>query len=156
MGKRGAVSSNGKRTKGVSAQVSAGYFPPSDHLNATAIEFWNAVVCDFPVGHFTERDRVALEQYCIAAAAHKSATLILQKEGVRYKDSKGIWHLNPMVAYQRDMNNICAQRETKLRITKTSMISPKSAGRAAQDATDTNRANDGFGGLLFGGSEARQ
>ena len=156
MGKRGSVGSQAKRTKGVAAAVDAGSFPAPDYLSPTALEYWTATVAAFPVGHFTDSDRVLLEQYCEAAATHRNAGLIIQKDGRKYRDDKGVWRRNLAVDDAHQARCDCAMLATKLRITKTSMISPKSAGRAAQDATDTNRANDGFGGLLFGGSEARQ
>lgn len=156
MGKRGAVGISGKRTRGVSADVDANSFPAPDYLSATAKEYWIATVAAFPVGHFTDSDRVLLEQYCEAAATHRNAGLVIQKEGRRYKDMKGVWRSNPMVADQHQSRCDCAMLATKLRITKTSMISPKSAGRAAQDAADVNRVRSDFDGLLFDGSEARQ
>ena len=94
MGKRGAVGPQAKRTKGVAAAVDAGSFPAPDYLSPTALEYWTATVAAFPVGHFTDSDRVLLEQYCEAAATHRNAGLIIQKEGRKYKDDKGIWRRN--------------------------------------------------------------
>lgn len=156
MGKRGAVSQTGKRTKGVAAQVDAYSFLPPDYLSETAKDYWLSTVAAFPVGHFTDSDRILLEQYCEAAANHRNAGLTIQKEGRKYTDAKGVMRPHPAVADQHQARCDCAMLATKLRITKTSMISPKSAGRAAQDATDVNSVNSKFGDLLFGGSGARQ
>lgn len=156
MGKRGSVGSSGKRTKGVAVEVDANSFLPPDYLSKTGKEYWHSTVAAFPVGHFTDSDRILLEQYCEAASAHRNATLAIQREGRRYRDYKGIWRRNLAVDDAHQARCDCAMLATKLRITKTSMITPKSAGRAAQDAADAVSVKNAFDGLLYDGSEARQ
>lgn len=156
MGKRGSVGLSGKRTKGVAAAVDASSFPPPGYLSETAKDYWYSTVASFPVGHFTDSDRVLLEQYCEAAATHRGAGLTMQKEGRKYTDAKGVMRPHPAVADQHQARCDCAMLATKLRITKQATISPKSAGRAAQDAADTNSVKNAFDGLLYDGSEARQ
>ena len=132
-------------------------FPPPIYLTALAKDYWRNVVAAFPGGYFTNADRVLMEQYCEAAALHRSATATLRKEGRRYKDKNGILRKNPAADDQHQARCDCAMLATKLRITKTSMISPKVAGRAAQTATEAAEIEDTFSDLLFGNSEqARQ
>ena len=157
MGKRGPVGQMKKAATGMQVKASPGSFPPPEYLTALAREYWRNMVAAFPGGYFTNADCVLLEQYCEAAALHRNATAILRKEGRRYKDKNGVLRKNPAVDDQHQARCDCAMLATKLRITKTSMISPKVAGRAAQEATDSAEADDTFQDLLFGGPEqARQ
>lgn len=157
MGKRGPVGQIEKAAAGIQTKVSLGYFPPPEYLTALAKGYWRNMVAAFPGGYFTNADRVLLEQYCEAAALHRNATATLQREGRRYKDKNGVLRKNPAADDQHQARCDCAMLATKLRITKTSMISPKVAGRAAQEATGSAETEDEFKDLLFGGTEqARQ
>ena len=157
MGKRGPVGQMKKAAAGIQTKVSPSSFPPPEYLTPLAKDYWMNMVAAFPGGYFTNADRVLLEQYCEAAALHRNATTTLRKEGRRYKDKNGVLRKNPAVDDQHQARCDCAMLATKLRITKTSMISPKVAGRAAQEATESAEADDTFQDLLFGGPEqARQ
>ena len=157
MGKRGPVGQMKKAAAGIQTKVSPSSFPPPEYLTPLAKDYWRNMVAAFHGGYFTNADRVLLEQYCEAAALHRNATTTLRKEGRRYKDKNGVLRKNPAVDDQHQARCDCAMLATKLRITKTSMISPKVAGRAAQEAAETADVEDAFSGLLFGGpDQARQ
>lgn len=153
MGKRGPVGQRAKRTAGIKKPVSPGEFPAPEYLTPLAKDYWRNIVAAFPAGYFTNADRVLLEQYCEAAALHRNATATLRKEGRRYKDKNGVQRKNPAVDDQHQARCDCAMLATKLRITKTAMISPKVAGRAAQDATEAAGTDDRIEELLFNDSE---
>jgi P27 family predicted phage terminase small subunit len=156
MGKRGNVAVMAKRTSGKAVSVSGNCLAPSVGITKRAKTVWKQVLAAFPVGHFTESDRILLEQYCEAAALHRSATAMLSKEGRYYKDSKGIERRHPAADDQRRARYECSMLATKLRITKQAMISPKVAGRAAHDASEAVTVQNQFEGLLFGENETRQ
>ena len=157
MGKRGPVGQMKKAAAGIQTKVSPGSFPPPEYLTPLAKDYWRNMVAAFPGGYFTNADRVLLEQYCEAAALHRNATATLRKEGRKYKDKNGVMRKNPAVEDQHQARCDCAMLATKLRLTKTAMVSPKVAGRAAQTAAESAEAEDAFSDLLFGGSEqARQ
>jgi P27 family predicted phage terminase small subunit len=156
MGKRGPVGIGAKRTRGKAAAVDTSYFLPSAYLSTLAKEYWNQIVASLSEGHFTECDRVLMEQYCTAAAVHRNATVRLEKEGRRYKDKNCVWRKSPLVDDQHQARCDCAMLATKLRITKTSMISPKVAGRAAHDVAEALIIKDDIEGLLFTNMEAKQ
>lgn len=64
---------------------------------------------------------------------------------------------NPAVDDQHQARCDCAMLATKLRITKTSMISPKIAGRAAFSAAEVSAGEgDQFQDLLFSEQQPRQ
>ena len=156
MGKRGTVAMNGKRTAGKSISVSAVSLAPTTGMSRDAKKVWKQVVGAFPIGHFTETDRILLEQFCEAAALHRSATAMLA-ETRYYKDAKGIVRRHPAADDQRQARCDCAMLATKLRITKQAMVSPKVAGRAALDAAEHSAiAGGGFGDLLFCDDGRRQ
>lgn len=157
MGKRGPAGQMEKAAAGTQVKETPGTFPAPAYLTPLAKEYWRNMVAAFPGGYFTNADRVLLEQYCEAAALHRNATAILRKEGRRYKDKNGVLRKNPAVDDQHQARCDCAMLATKLRITKTSMISPKVAGRAAQEAAAAADGEDTFQDLLFGGpDQARQ
>lgn len=158
MGKRGAVAIRGKRTEGKSVKLSNSALLPTHRMTKGGKEAWEQLVSSFPVGHFTESDRLLLEQFCEAAAQHRNATATLHKEGRKYRDARGVWRRHPAVDDQHQARCDCAMLATKLRITKQSMISPKGAGRAATDAADAAaiQKEPGFGDLLFSGDEVMQ
>ena len=158
MGKRGSVAVRAKRTSGKCVSVSADCLKPSPGMTKRGRTVWAQMMVAFPVGFFTEADRVLLEQFCEAAGLHRAATAALVKEGWRYKDAKGVWRKNAVpLDIQRDSKQSCAMLATKLRITKQAMVSPKVAGRAALDAAEhTAVAGSEFGDLLFGGDGVRQ
>lgn len=152
MGNRGPVADSGKRTSGKAISVSEKSLSPSVGMSQRARTVWKQIVAAFPVGHFTEKDRVLLEQFCEAAALHRSSTAILAK-GRYYTDVRGVKRRHPAADDQRQARCDCAMLATKLRITKQAMISPKVAGRAAQDAAEAAGVNEQFGDLLFGDSQ---
>ena len=156
MGKRGPITPGSKRTTGANIVASGDSFPPPEYLTPLAQSYWNKTVAAFPAGHFTDADKVLLEQYCEAAALHQSSTLALRREGRKYKDRHGTQRKNPAVDDQHQARCDCAMLATKLRITKTSMISPKAAGRAAHEAAETEKIGQVFGDLLFSGEQVRQ
>ena len=157
MGKRGPVAVRAKRTSGKGVSVSSGYLAPSVGMTQRGHTVWKQVMAAFPSGHFSESDRVLLEQYCEAAGLHRASTALLTKEGRYYPDDKGIKRRHPAADDQRQARCDCAMLATKLRITKQAMISPKTAGRAAQDAAEHSAvAGSEFGDLLFGGDGVRQ
>ena len=150
MGKRGPVSIKAKRTSGKAITVSEKSLLPSMGMTPRAQTVWKQMVAAFPVGHFTEKDRVLLEQFCEGAALHRSSTALLAKEGRYYMDGNGVKRRHPAADDQRQARCDCAMLATKLRITKQSMISPKVAGRAAQDAAEAAGIGEQFGDLLYG------
>ncbi len=156
MGKRGPVGEGAKRTTGTQTAVSLGSFPPPDYLSTLAKEYWRSIIAAFPAGYFTNADCVLLEQYCEAAALHRNATATLRKEGRRYTDKNGVKRNHPAVSDQHQARCDCAMLATKLRITKTAMISPKAAGRAAHDAAEAAGTGEQFGDLLFSDGQPRQ
>lgn len=149
MGKRGPVARGGKRTSGLNAGMIADYFPPTEYLSDLAKQYWQKIVASFADGHFTEADRALLEQYCEAAALHRTVTEQLQEEERKYQDRYGKWHLNPLVKDQHQTRCDCAMLATKLRITKQSRISPQAAGVSAEQAEAYGKVKDAFGDLLF-------
>ena len=160
MRKRGPTSKLEREVKKASKAdkniVVSSYLPAPTYLTPLAKKYWEKTVSAFPMGHFNDGDRVLLEQFCESAALHRNATRTLTKEGRKYTDAKGVMRKNPAVDDQHQARCDCAMLATKLRITKTSMISPKAAGRAAQKAADEAEANAEFGDLLYGGEEVRQ
>ena len=157
MGKRGTVSITAKRTSGKNISVSSSALSPSTGMTSMGRALWGQIVSSFPVGHFTEADRVLLEQYCEAAALHRTATAMLKSKGRYYTDAKGIQRRHPAADDQRQARCDCAMLATKLRITKQAMVSPKVAGRAALDAAEHSEVSGGeFGDLLFGREGVRQ
>lgn len=158
MGMRGKKAEGKKRTGGVSATVSVTAFKPSSFLDSLAKKYWRSLVGSFPVGHFSEQDRILLEQYCRAAADHQRAIKYLDDKGSLYGiDRYGREYMFPAVKVQEQARSACAMLATKLRITKTSMISPKTAGSAANQGQMAKSIQDEFDGLLIGPfDEARQ
>ena len=157
MGKRGAISARVKRSPIKSDSTTAGYPSPTVGMTARGKTVWKEVVTSFPPGHFTESDRILLEQFCEAAAVHRWAVRFLEKNGRSYFDNKGVERQYLAVEDQLKMSRICSMIATKLRITKQSMISPKVAGRAASDAADFATVVGGeFGDLLFTGQGVKQ
>ena len=157
MGKRGPVGQRAKRTTGSQVVAAQGTFLPPDYLTPLAKEYWHSIVAAFPAGYFTNADRILLEQYCEAAALHRNATATLRKEGRRYRDKNGVLRKNPAVDDQHQARCDCAMLATKLRITKTSMISPKVAGRAALNAAEAAAGEDDqLQDLLFNEQQPRQ
>lgn len=154
MGKRGAVAIGAKRTDGKGVSVSSNALAPSPGMTDRARTVWKRMLAAFPAGHFTESDRVLLEQFCESAALHRSATAAIAKGNRYYTDDKGVKRKHPAADDQHQARCDCAMLATKLRITKQAMISPKGAGRAASDAAEAAAAMAGgndFGDLLFGG-----
>lgn len=157
MGKCGKIALSAKRTSGKAIALSASSLPPSPGMTSRARTVWKQIVSAFPAGHFTETDRVLLEQYCEAAALHRSSITLLGKEDRYYRDGNKVWRKHPAADDQRQARCDCAMLATKLRITKQAMVSPKIAGRAAQDAVErASIAGSEFGDLLFGDDEIRQ
>lgn len=156
MGKRGKVGMQAKRTMGKSVSVSSDCLAPTVGMTPRGQTVWKQVMAAFPAGHFTEGDRILLEQYCEAAGLHRKSTALLHKEGRYYLDRAGVKRKHPAADDQRQARCDCAMLATKLRITKQAMISPKTAGRAALDAADATGVQDNFADLLFGGEEMRQ
>ena len=158
MGKRGSVAVRAKRTLGKAVSVSADYLAPSVGMTQRGRTVWKQVIASFPVGHFTESDRVLLEQFCEAAGLHRSATARLHKEGRYYEDLKGVKRRHPAADDQRQARCDCAMLATKLRITKQAMISPQVAGRSAMDAAEhaAVKSEMNFNDLLFGSDVTRQ
>jgi len=149
MGRRGPVAKMAHRTTGTWMAASQCAFQPPDYLSALAREYWEGIVAAFPAGYFVGYDSILLEQYCEAAAQHKSATAMLQKEGRRFKDKKGVWRRHPAVDCQSQARRECAMLATKLRITKQAMVRPETAGRAAHDAARSTAVDGEFGNLLW-------
>lgn len=158
MGKRGPQGEISNKAKPVKngAERALRSFAPPDYLTPTAKKYWTEVVSAFPSGHFCDADKILLEQYCEAAAAHRNATDIVKREGRRYTDSKGVLRRNPAIDDQHQARCDCAMLATKLRITKTSMITPKTAGRAAIVGQSESNERADFGGLLFTGDSVEQ
>ena len=162
MGQRGPVKPGAKRTSGVKTKTSGGVLKPSTYLSALAKKYWKQIAAAFPAGHFTESDRVLLEQFCTAAAVHQETTAFLATpdeagQSRRYfTDRYGKTSLHPAVKDQHQACCDCAMLATKLRITKTSMITPKAAGSAAHDGAAARLTDNQFGDLLFSGGEVRQ
>ena len=149
MGKRGSVANQGKRTSGKAVSLSSSALRPSVGMTPRAKTVWGQIVSAFPAGHFTEADRMLLEEFCEAMATHRQATARIQKEGRYYTDVRGARRKHPACDDQHQARCDCAMLATKLRMTKQAMTSPKVAGRAAQDAADAVNVKDSFGGLLF-------
>jgi phage terminase small subunit len=148
MGKRGKAASGGKRTQGKSPLPAADFAPTND-ISPGAQNVWKQLVAVYPAGHFAETDRILLEQFCEAAALHRTSTAGLAK-GRYYRDERGIWRKHPATEDQRQARQECAMLATKLRLTKQATISPKVAGRAAADAAAyTELAGSKLGELLF-------
>lgn len=157
MGRRGSVAVRAKRTAGKNVSVSASYLAPTAGMTPRGRTAWKQIMAAFPRGHFAESDRVLLEQYCEAAALHRASTALLNKDGRYYMDGNGVRRRHPAADDQRQARCDCAMLATKLRITKQAMISPKTAGRAAQDAAEHAAVGGSeFGDLLFGGDGVRQ
>ena len=162
MGKRGPVTSGGKRTSGAKNIALSIALKPSGYLSPLAKKYWKHLVASFTYGHFTESDRVLLEQFCTAAAIHQESTAFLVEPGEDGKprryvtDRYGKTTLHPAVKDQHQARCDCAMLATKLRITKTSMISPKAAGRSAKEAAETSSIRDQFGDLLFSADVRQQ
>ena len=153
MGMRGPVGKMEKRTRGTRKTVSASSFPPPEYLSPLAKKYWNDVVAFFPPGHFTEQDRILLEQYCEAAAVHQEATVLLEREGRYATDRHGKITKHPAVKDQHEARCACAMLATKLRITKQAMISPQVAGRAALNAAQSAAMEeDEMASLLYKGN----
>ena len=154
MGKRGQVAMKAKRTSGKGVSVSPDALPASSYLSPLAKRYWRGVISSFPVGHFTESDRVLLEQFCVAAAMHQESTEFLDGLESRYStDRYGKNTLHPAVKDQHQARCDCAMLATKLRITKQAMILPRCVGQAVHDAAEATKLKGGFGDLLFNGNE---
>lgn len=162
MGQRGPIKPGAKRTSGVKTKTSGDVLTPSAYLSVLAKKYWKQLTAAFPAGHFTESDRVLLEQFCTAAAVHQETTSYLAgpSEGGdsrRYfTDRYGKTSLHPAVKDQHQARCDCAMLATKLRITKTSMITPKAAGRAAYDGAAVGLTGNQFGDLLFSNDVVKQ
>ena len=162
MGKRGPVTSGGKRTSGAKKPAASTALKPSGYLSPLAKKYWKHLVASFTYGHFTESDRVLLEQFCAAAAIHQEATAYLAQPGEDGKSRRYVTDryekttLHPAVKDQHQARCDCAMLATKLRITKTSMISPKVAGRAAKSAAEASSINNQFGDLLYSADAVQQ
>lgn len=157
MGIRGSLAMQAKRTSGKGVSVSGDYLNPSNGMTKRGKTVWKQIVGAFPVGHFTEADRILIEQFCEAAALHRASTALLNKDGRYYLDGNGVRRRHPAADDQRQARCDCAMLATKLRITKQAMVSPKSAGRAASDAAAHSAvAGTEFGDLLFDSTSVRQ
>lgn len=153
MGQRGPLAPGQSRTSAKNTKVSASYFPSDKGLKNEAKKIWQAVVLSMPAGYFKEADRPQLRGYCEASARLAKASKETNKKGFReiYTDGKGVMRKNPWLDIIKDSLAIINSTATKLRISKSTQISPKAAGRAAEDADNAQSAstNDPWAGLMF-------
>lgn len=136
MGQRGPTSPGQKRTRGKTTKISADCFAPEKGMSAQAKNIWKALVGSMPVGYFKEADRPQLRGFCEASARLAKAAREINKKNFEevYTDDKGVMRKNPWLDVYKDNLALVNSTSTKLRISKSTQISPKAAGRAADDA----------------------
>lgn len=151
MGKRGPLVTKAKRTFGKDISVSGAYFPVERGMSENAKRIWRSVVRSMPEKYFSEADRPQLRGYCEASAMLEKASQELSEGGAVFHDHNGNPKESPWVGIYHKSLSAVNSSATKLRITRQSMISPKVAGRAAQDAVESLSIKNEFSDLLFDG-----
>lgn len=158
MGQRGPVAPGQKRTSGKNAKVSVSYFPPDSGMSAAAKKIWRRVVSSMAAGYFREADRPQLRGYCEASVMLAKAGKEVSRKDFEevYEDAKGVKRKNPWIEVYKDNLALVNSTATKLRISKSTQISPKAAGRSADDADTAHRLenDDPWGDLMFNGGQA--
>lgn len=158
MGKRGPLAPGQKRTASSSAIISVEYFPPEKDMGAAAKKIWRNVVESMTAGYFREVDRPQLRGYCEASVTLARAAKEMNAKDFKevYEDGKGIKRKNPWIEVYKDSLALVNSTSTKLRISKSTQISPHAAGRVADDAgkaASLEKENQ-WAGLMFGEERA--
>ena len=143
MGKRGPLAPGQTRTKASVAVISVTYFPAERGMGDDAKKIWRSVVRSMPEDYFVESDRAQLRGYCEAFVMMANAASQLQERGEVYTDHNGNPKESPWVGIYNKSLAMVNSTATKLKISKSTQVTPKNAGRAALEAKNTRITSKG-------------
>lgn len=93
-----------------------------DWLAPAQAREWDLIVNSLPADYFRPSDAPMLAAYCCAAAAHREASEVLDREGLICEGAKGYRFPNPAAAIMSQQSSTMSQLATKLRLCPSARI----------------------------------
>lgn len=110
-------------------------------MSDKAKRIWRLTVKSMPEGYFIDADRPILRGFCEASAMMSKAAEEIQKNGEVYNDHNGNPKESPWVGIYNKSLAVANSAAVKLRISKSTQVTPENAGRAALDAREAVQTN---------------
>jgi len=105
--------------------------PPAGLLTDTQVKLWWQIVNSLPADFFRPGDVPLLAAYCKAWSFYLQASTEIEERGIILEDARGRMYANPAQSMVVTQASAMAQLSVKLRLSPSSRIQPRGAGRAA-------------------------
>lgn len=140
MGKRGPLANGQKRTLGKILDTGE-YIPAYDDMTVESKEIWLSIVQSYPANAFNCADRPQLRVFCEAVEMSQLAKKHLDTDGYVLDTPKGP-KISPWLQVWDKAQQSMRSSAVKLRISRSTQVTPENAGRERIDMQEKATVND--------------